>query len=237
MLGTLINFITVVIGGVIGTLIGHKIPEKIRQAVMVALGLFTIGYGIKSFLQTQNVLISLASLIFGVLLGEWWQLERGLGNIGEIVKEKTSKIYHSERMDKFVDGFVTASLVFCIGPMTILGSLEDGLDGNSNLLIIKAIMDGFAAIAFSSTLGYGVIFSAIFVLIYQGSISLTARFFGNFVSEPMIIEMTAVGGIILIGIAISGLLEIKKIRVANFLPALILAPLIVWVLGLLSVNY
>ena len=127
---------------------------------------------------------------------------------------------------------MTASLIFCIGPLAILGSIQDGLVGDSELLIIKSIMDGFASLAFASTLGLGVAFSALTVLIYQGSITLLAAQLNAIVTEPMMTEMTATGGVILIGLAISSLLEIKKIRVGSFLPALAIAPLIVWILSL-----
>jgi uncharacterized membrane protein YqgA involved in biofilm formation len=135
-----------------------------------------------------------------------------------------------------VRGFLTASLVFCIGPMTILGSLQDGLKGDYSLLAIKAVLDGFASLAFASTLGVGVLFSVIVILIYQGSISLLAAQLSTIVTPAMMAEMTAAGGVLLLGIAISSLLEIKKIRVGNFLPALVIAPLIVAILAFFGIK-
>ena len=132
----------------------------------------------------------------------------------------------------FVRGFMTASLLFCIGPIAILGSIQAGMNGDISLLVIKSVLDGFAAMAFASTLGVGVLFSAAMILIYQGTITLLAAQLNAIVSKPMMAELTATGGVLLLGIAISSLLEIKKIRVGNFLPALVLAPLIVWIVSL-----
>jgi uncharacterized membrane protein YqgA involved in biofilm formation len=138
--------------------------------------------------------------------------------------------------NRFIRGFLTASLVFCVGPMTILGSIQDGLTGDYRLLAIKSVLDGFASLAFASSLGVGVLFSVIVVLGFQGSLSLLATQVQAFISEAMITEMTAVGGILLIGIAISSLLEIKAIRVGNFLPSLVIAPLIVAVMLALNIS-
>ncbi|MFH1446864.1 MAG: DUF554 domain-containing protein [Chloroflexota bacterium] len=236
MLGTLINVVTVLIGGALGTLIGSRLSNKIRETVVAGLALFTIAYGVMSFLDTNNPLIPLGSLILGAILGEWWKFEDGLAKIGEFAKECTKNLFLSDISLHFVEGFVTASLVFCIGPMAILGSIEEGLTGDYSMLAIKAIMDGFAVIVFASTLGLGVLFSAIIILIYQGSISLLAGLLSTGFSEAMITEMTAVGGLILIGIAVSSLLEIRKIRMGSFLPALGIAPLIVWLLAIIDVN-
>jgi uncharacterized membrane protein YqgA involved in biofilm formation len=135
----------------------------------------------------------------------------------------------------FVRGFLTASLLFCVGPMTILGSIQDGLTGDYNLLAVKSVLDGFASLAFASTLGVGVLFSALVILVFQGGISLLAVQLSALVTAPMLNEMTAAGGVILVGLALSSILEIKKIRMGNFLPALAVAPLIVWILNLLGV--
>ena len=135
--------------------------------------------------------------------------------------------------NNFVRGFLTASLLFCVGPMTILGSIQDGLTGDYNLLAVKSVLDGFVALAFASTLGVGVMFSTIVIFVFQGGISLFAGQLNAIVNTPMLNELTATGGVILLGLAISSLLEIKKIRVGNMLPGLLVAPLIVWVLSLL----
>jgi uncharacterized protein len=232
MTGTILNIITVLLGGGLGLAFGARLPTKMRETIVAGLGIFTAAYGLKIFLDTQNPLIVLGSLLIGGVLGEWWQIEEGLKNIGAWLENRSrGNIKSSEgqvdRKNRFVRGFLTASLVFCVGPMTILGSIQDGLSGDYSLLAVKSVLDGFAALAFASTLGEGVLFSTFVILAYQGGLSLLAAQASTWITENMMVEMTAVGGVILIGLAISSLLEIKTIRVGNFLPALIVAPLIV----------
>jgi uncharacterized protein len=229
MTGTLLNIATVLVGGLLGLLFGARIPERVKQTVIAGLGLFTAAMGVKMFLETENPLIVLGALLVGGLLGEWWKIEDGMQALGAMLQRRFAAGQESSR---FINGFLTASLLFCVGPMTILGSIQDGLTGNYELLAIKSVLDGFAALAFSSTLGMGVLFSTLVLLVYQGGISLLAAQLDKIVTASMMNEMTAAGGVILIGIAVSSLLELKKIRVGNFLPALVIAPLIVWVVGL-----
>jgi uncharacterized membrane protein YqgA involved in biofilm formation len=236
MIGTLINVATIVLGGTLGTLMGGRIPDRIRQTVVAGLGLFTMAYGLKMFLGTQNSLVVLGSLLAGALLGEWWRIEDGLARLGAWLQQRFLRGGDAGEQDRFVQGFLTASLVFCVGPMAILGSVQDGLTGDFSLLSIKAVLDGFAALAFASSLGVGVIFSALTTLIYQGSLTLLAFQVQAVVSEAMMAEMVAVGGVILIGIATSSLLELRKIRIGNFLPALVIAPLLVALLGWLGIS-
>ena len=231
MIGTLINVAAVVVGGVLGTKLGARLPERLSQTVVAGLGLFTVGLGLQMFLKTQNSLVVVGSLLVGAILGEWWQIEEGLRSVGRWL-EKSSAGDRPDGEALFVRGFLAASLVFCVGPMAILGSIQDGLTGNFQVLAVKSILDAFIALAFASTLGLGVIFSALAVLIYQGAITLLAAQVQSIVTPAMMNEMSATGGIILMGLAISSLLEIKQIRAGNFLPALIIAPLIVWVLTL-----
>ncbi|TFH33850.1 MAG: DUF554 domain-containing protein [Anaerolineales bacterium] len=237
MTGTWINIGTILIGSLLGLFFGARLPERVRSTVIVALGLFTLAMGMDLFLkgvQTpgENVLIPLVSLLCGALLGEWWRLEDRLTAIGAALEARV--VGSSMHAGSFIRGFVSASLLFCIGPMTILGSLQDGLTGNYELLAIKAVLDGFAALALASTFGVGVIFSTLVVLIYQGGLSMAAIYFQNTLTEPMLVEMTVVGGILLLSLAIGTLLEIRQIRTTNLLPALILAPAIVLVLQLLQ---
>lgn len=231
MVGTLINASAIIAGSLLGILLGHHLSEKVRGTIVTGLGLFTLGYGLMSFLDTSNPLVPLGGLLVGALLGEWWKIEEGLEKLGQIlrrvfIKKGSAKEYQTH----FVEGFVTASLVFIIGPIAILGSVQDGLTGNYELLAIKSILDGFASVAFASTLGIGVAFSALSILIYQGSITLLSRYFNQILTDAMVTEMTAVGGLILMAIAISSLLSIKKIRTGSFLPALLVTPLIVFLL-------
>lgn len=239
MIGTLINIAAVLLGGSLGLFLGGRLPERLKGTVTAGMGLFTAAIGVQMFLKTQNPLIVLGSLILGALLGEWWKIEDGLQNLGIILEKRilggdgkgSSRFAPS---GDFVRGFLTASLIFCVGPMTILGSIQDGLTGNYSLLAVKSVLDGFVALAFASTLGVGVLFSAAVILVYQGGISLLAAQLNQIVNPAMMNEMTAAGGVMLLGLAISSLLEIKPIRVGNFLPALVIAPLIVAILALFN---
>lgn len=262
MTGTFINIGTVLAGGTLGMLFGARLPERVRETIVAGLGLFTAAIGVILFIESENPIVVLAGLLIGGLIGELGRIEDGLRGVGAWLEEKFSRQtlnrvdeirssswqtgdeiplgavegQHNEipRGSRFVRGFLTASLVFCIGPMTILGSIQDGLTGNYSLLAIKSVLDGFAALAFASIFGMGVLFSILVILLYQGGITLLAAQAKNIISEPMMAEMTAVGGVLLLGLAISSLLEIKPIRVGNFLPALLVAPLIVAVLDWLK---
>ncbi|MFN2303120.1 MAG: DUF554 family protein, partial [Anaerolineales bacterium] len=156
MTGTIINIITVLIGGIIGLTFGARLPTRIRETIIAGLGLFTTMIGIQMFLTTENPIIVLGGLLIGGLLGEWWRIEDGLINLGGFLERKFTRIDPDVPIDKqgsrFIRGFLTASLVFCVGPMTILGSIQDGLIGDYNLLAIKSVLDGFASLAFASTL-------------------------------------------------------------------------------------
>ncbi len=230
MTGTFLNVLTVLVGGTLGLILGGRLPERIKSTVIAGLGVFTISLGLQMFLKSENALIVLGGLLIGSLLGEWWHVEEGLRNLGTFLEARFARGASSQ----FIRGFLTTSLLFCIGPMTILGAIQDGLSGDYRLLAVKAVMDGFAALAFASSLGIGVLFSALTVLIYQGSISLLASQLNALLNPSMINEMTATGGVILIGLALSTLLEIKPIRTGNFLPALFVSPFIVWILGLVK---
>ncbi len=231
MTGTLLNIATVVIGSILGLIFGARIPAKLKETVIAGMGLFTTAMGAQMFLKTENPLIVLGAILIGTLLGEWWRIEDGLHKLGEILEQRFSR-EEDDGSNRFVRGFLTASLLFCVGPMTILGSIADGLTGDYNLLAVKSVLDGFASIAFASTLGIGVAFSSLIILVYQGGISLLAGQLNAIVNASMMNELTAAGGVLLMGVGISNLLEIKKIRVGNMLPALLIAPLIVWILGL-----
>ncbi|MBN1231248.1 MAG: DUF554 domain-containing protein [Anaerolineales bacterium] len=237
MTGTFLNIATILIGGTLGILFGKQFSDKLQSTIIAGLGLFTAAIGIRMFFLSENEILVLISLLIGGVLGEWWQIENNLGSIGAFLESKFSKSSSSPTSSNFIRGFVTSSLVFCIGPMTILGSIQDGLTGEYELLAIKSVLDGFAAFAFASSLGVGVLFSVIVILAYQGGLSLMAGSVQNIFTDPMINEMSAVGGILLLGITVSSLLEIKKIRVGNFIPALVLAPLLVAILSWLGISF
>jgi uncharacterized membrane protein YqgA involved in biofilm formation len=232
MTGTLINVIAVLIGGTLGTFLGERLPPRIQQIVMQGIGLVTLVVGLDMALGTDNVLVLLGSILAGGILGEWWQLEQRLDGIGRWLEARAERIPFLTQGD-FTKGFVTASLVFCVGPMTILGSIQDGLSGDYTLLAIKSVLDGFAGMAFAAAMGMGVTCAALSVLVIQGSLTLGASLFQTVLSEPMVVEMTAAGGVMLLGMGLL-LLDIKRIRVASLLPALVIAPLLVVVWGWLG---
>ena len=234
MTGTFINIAAILFGGTLGLIFGARISERYKTTVIAGMGLFTAALGLQMFLKSGNQLIVLGALIIGALIGEWLKIEDRLQAFGQALEQRFSQEAETGTGSKFVRGFMVASLLFSIGPMAILGSIQDGLTGDYNLLAVKSTLDGFASIAFASTLGVGVLFSSIITLIYQGGISLLARQLNAIVTVPMMNEMTAAGGVILLGLANSNLLEIKKIRVGNFLPALAVAPLIVWIIEVLK---
>lgn len=234
MTGTFINVATVLAGTTIGTLLGSRLPERVRDTVIHALGLVTLLVGVSqglsafepplSDLTRGAVLIVLGSILIGGILGELIGIERGLDAIGERLKRRFGR-----GQARFTEGFVVASLVFCVGPLTILGSIQDGLTDDFELLAVKSLLDGFAALAFASVLGWGVGFSALTVLIYQGVLTLSASAAAGAFSDSMIAAMSAVGGILILGIALR-LLDLRLVRVGNLLPALVLAPIAVAVI-------
>jgi uncharacterized membrane protein YqgA involved in biofilm formation len=233
MTGTLINVAAIIIGGLLGIFFGRRLSDNIKNTVVAGMGLFTTAIGFQMFLKTENPLIVLGALIIGALLGEWWKIEDRLQSL-VVWLEKRVKGSSEGKSSRFVRGFLSASMLFCTGPMAILGSISDGLRGDYLTLSIKSVLDGFISIAFASTLGMGVAFSALPVLTYQGIISLLAAKLDTIISLPMMNELTATGGILLMGVGISSILEIKKIRVGNFLPAIVIAPLLVYILSLVA---
>jgi uncharacterized membrane protein YqgA involved in biofilm formation len=192
---------------------------------MQGVGLVTLAVGMSMAVTTKNFLLVLISIVTGGMLGEWWRLEERLDEAGKWLEAKAARFPFLAR-GEFTRGFVTASLVFCVGPMAILGSIQDGLLGDYTLLAIKSVLDGFVCLAFAASMGMGVTFAAITVLVYQGVLTLGASLFQTILTDAMITEMTATGGVMILGIGLL-LLEIKRVRVANFLPALAIAPLLV----------
>lgn len=235
MTGTLINAFTVLIGGTLGTFLGHRFPQRMQETVFASLGLFTLAIGLNNSLATGNPLIVLGSLLLGALAGEALQLEAKLERFGQWLQRRLSQGQTGSGA-RFVEAFVTASIVFCVGPLTIQGAIEDGLRGDYTLLAIKALLDGFAALAFAATMGAGVLASIIVILGFQGGISLLASLGADVFTPDMIAEMTAVGGVVLLSIGLR-LLQVKQIRSANLLPALFIAPAAVALLSALGITY
>ncbi len=227
MVGTIINVGSIVAGSLVGVAVGSRLPERVRQTVLNGLGLLTLLVGLQMALGTKNVMIVLGAILLGGILGEMLSLHDGLERLGTFLQTALAK----DRNPLFGEGFVTASLVFCIGPMAILGSIQDGMTGDYRLLAVKSALDGFAAVAFAASLGWGVALSAVSILLYQGGLTLFASTLARVLTEPMIVEMTATGGLIIVGISLR-LLDLKDVRLASFLPALAIAPLIVALLAL-----
>ena len=228
--GTLIN----VAAAIAGTLLGDRLPARVRETVMHALGLVTLAVGVDgalaafrpplSELTRASVLLVLGSVLVGGVVGELLRIEDGLNALGGRLKRRFASDH--EHHAQFTEGFVVASLVFCVGPMAILGAVQDGLSGDFQLLAIKSLLDGFAALAFASALGWGVGFSILPVFVYQGSITLAASSLSDVITPEVVAGLTAAGGILILGISLR-LLELKQVRVGNLLPALVLAPVAV----------
>lgn len=224
-LGTAVNVATVVVGTGVGVLVGPRLPERLRSTVLQGVGLATVVLGVLNATATRNLVFPLAAVVAGAVLGELLRLEDGLEGMAIWLRRRLG-VEGGHEGRRFVDGFVSASLVFCIGPLTILGSLSDGLGRGLEQLLVKSVLDGTVALVLASTLGIGVGLSAVSVLVVQGSITLAASQLAGVLDDRMIDELTATGGIILLGLAIR-LLDIKAIRVGSFLPALVLCPLLV----------
>jgi uncharacterized membrane protein YqgA involved in biofilm formation len=239
MIGNLINLVTILVGGLLGTIFGSRLSSELRQTVISGIGLFVTAFGISMFLKSEQILLPLGGILIGAVLGEWWQIEEKILEMGKWVEKKILSRNNPsstvEERERFIKGFVMASLIFCVGPMAILGGIQDGLTGDYRTLALKGVLDGFAALAFASTLGIGVMLSAIPVFIYQGIIALLAMQLQNLMSPLMMNEMTAVGGVIIMGIGLGSLLELKKIRIGSFLPALFITPFLVWLLELIKI--
>ncbi len=227
MLGTLFNVLTVVVGSTIGLLIRNKLPQRFVQIVFQCLGIFTIFLGIKMALSTQgDLLLMIFSLVVGSLIGEGLQLEKRFNLLGDGLKNRFSK----GDDEKFTEGLVTSFLLFCIGPMAILGSIQEGLGVSSELLYTKSIMDGFSSTALAAAMGIGVLVSVVPLFLFQGGITLLAEVLEGFLTEMMITELTAVGGLMLVALGIN-ILEIKQLRVLNMLPSLLVVLIVYGVWG------
>ncbi|MFY0546284.1 DUF554 domain-containing protein [Brevibacillus sp. H7] len=238
LLGTLVNAAAIIVGSLVGRLLSG-IPDTIRQTVMQGIGLAVVLLGLKMSFETQNILLLIFSIVLGSIVGEVMGIEKGLNQVGQWLENKLG----GSKQGSIATGFVTATLVYCIGAMAVLGAMDSGLRQNHDILYTKAMLDGFSAIIFTSTLGIGVLFSAVPVLFYQGVIALLSTQIYGLVSkemlDAMLVELTAVGGLMIIAIGIN-ILELRKINVANMLPALVIAavgvPLIDWLTALLATK-
>lgn len=237
MIGTLVNTGAVVAASAVGLLIHKRMPQKTVDIVFQALGLVTIGIGISMALEMQNMLLAVVSLVVGAVIGQWIGIDRRLERFsgwlqtrGRKPKTGSAPGDQTAASGRFTEGFITATMIFCIGSMSILGAMEDGMGETPKLLYTKSIMDATTSIVLASTFGIGVMFSAISVLVYQGGLTLLTAFLVRYMSDVMIADMTGVGGLLIIGLGIN-LLKIREINVINLLPSLVVILLLSYFFG------
>jgi uncharacterized protein len=223
-LGTIINTATVLAGGGLGLLIGNRIPDRIRVIIVQVIGLVTIAIGLRDVMNTHNMVFPLVGMVLGSIIGELLRIEDRLEDLGELLRRKFTK---PESESKFVTGFVTATLLFCVGPLTILGAIEDASGKTPQLYIIKGTLDGFMMIIFAALYGVGAIFSAASVFVIQGSLTLFGTSLDALLTDRMRLELFAAGGLAVLAIGLN-LLEIKRIRLGSLLPGLAITPFLVW---------
>lgn len=219
MIGTIVNSVAVVIGCLIGFLIKGRLKTNISNTIMSGLGLCVLYIGVSGALKGEDTLLMIICIVIGALIGELIDIDKWLSRLGEIIERKVNKVGKSNI--SIAEGFVSASLLFCVGAMAIVGALESGLKGNHDTLFTKSILDGISSIIFTSSLGIGVIFSAVTVFIYQGAITLGAGILSGVLSTTVITNMSAIGGLLIVGLGFN-MLGVTKIKVANLLPAIFL---------------
>ncbi|HVL65209.1 MAG TPA: DUF554 domain-containing protein [Actinomycetota bacterium] len=224
--GTIINVATIVAGTVIGLLVGRRLPDRLRVTILQGVGLIVIALGLGQVITTDNIVFPLVAIVGGTVVGELLRVEERLEAVGERLRRRFERDREGDSPSTFVEGFVAASLLFVVGPMAILGSIQDGLNGDIGLLAVKSSLDGLVSVVFAATLGWGVGFSALPVLLYQGAMTLLAGTADAVLSDRMILEMSATGGVMIMGIGLR-LLDLAVVRVGSMLPGLLLAPLLV----------
>jgi len=224
--GTLLNAATVLVGGVVGTVLGDRLPARLRENVVRGVGLFVLAMGAKFAFETSNLLYMLGAMLLGGIIGALLGVEDRLNALGELLQRRLARA----RRSSVAEAFVTAAIVFCVGPLTFLGSIQNGLTGDASLLTVKSVLDGFTAIALSATLGWGVLLTIPLILLYQGGLAVGASLFAGLVSDLQLREMSAVGGLLIIGVGLK-LLVIRDVKVADFLPAIIVSPFVVAAFG------
>lgn len=240
--GTLLNAATVLAGGLLGTFLGDRLPERIREAAIRAIGLFTLGMGAKFAIDTTNLLYPLFAVLLGGALGAWLALDDRLDRLGDAIQRGVAErgrgpailpgglsggITGAETRPSTVsEAFVTSAIVFCVGPLTFLGSIQNGLTGDATLLTIKSVLDGFTAVALAATLGWGVLLTVVVILVYQGGLAAGASVLSDLLSDTQLREMTATGGLLILGVGLK-LLRIRDVAVADFLPAIVVVPILV----------
>ena len=236
MIATFVNMGTVLVGSLLGILLKNRLKENLQNALMKALALCTVVIGVSSAIQTQELLCVIISMVIGTLLGELLRIDDGIEHAGDAIKKK---LFHGGGNSRFTEGFVSACILFCIGSMTIVGSLEAGINHNYSIIFAKSALDFVSSMAFAAAMGFGVTCSVLFILVFQGGLTLLAGLVGPALSTQVVTEMSAVGGTILVGMAVNMLgLGKERIKVANMLPAIFVPiayfPVAAWITGLFS---
>jgi uncharacterized membrane protein YqgA involved in biofilm formation len=216
MIGTLVNVLTVLVGSSLGLIFHKSLPDKIIKPVFQTIGLFTLALGVSMAIKSEEILLIIFSLVIGTIIGSLLDLDEKFQGLSDMLQKQIKS-----KNEKFTEGLITAFLLFCMGSMTILGAFEEGLGGKPNLLLAKSVLDGFASMALSSAMGIGVLFSVIPLFIFQGGLTLLATLLEQYFTDSMINELTATGGILLLGLGLN-ILELKKIKIMNMLPALLI---------------
>jgi uncharacterized protein len=217
LLGTFVNVGAVVVGSLVGLLVHLKLPKRLTAVAFQGIGLFTLFIGFTMAAKTRSLIILVFSIVLGAILGELLAIDKHLNRFGEWLKGRLGS-----GNERFAEGMVTAFLLFCMGSMTVLGALEEGMGGRPNLLLAKSVLDGFASVALAASFGIGVLFSVVPLLIYQGGLTIAAWSLGRVLADSVVNEITAAGGLVLIGLGLT-ILEIKPLKVLNLLPALVIA--------------
>lgn len=231
MIGVIVNVATIIFGSCIGLIFKKGISKKYSDAVMTGIGLCTMLIGVQGMLKGQNVLVSIISMVIGAIIGTAVDFDKRLNGAGDFISKKLRKNSDADKVS-LAEGFVTASLLFCVGAMTIVGSLNSGLKGDHSMIFTKSVLDFFSSMMLSASLGVGVIFAAIFVLFFQGGIVLLAGFLEPILSDAAIAEITCVGSLMILALGLN-LTGISKFKVANYIPALFFAPLVCYLFDFL----
>ena len=224
MTGTIINCIAIIVGCIFGLILKEHFPKRMSAILFQGIGLVTLILGIQMAIRAKDILLIIFSLVIGGILGETIDIEKRLDYAGEKIKSLFKQVKGNEY---FTEGFITTSLLYCVGSMAVMGAIEEGISGSPNILMAKSALDGISSIILSASLGVGVLFSTIPVFIYQGTITKVAFLIKDWITADIINEMTAVGGILIIGLSL-GILEVKKIKIANLLPSLLIITILIF---------
>ena len=236
MIGVLVNTITVIVGSCVGLLLKKGIPQRLTNAVMVGIGLCTLYIGVDGMLQGENTLVLIVSMVLGALVGTWLDLDGKIQSLGDWIENRfrSNQPKDGAARVSLAQGFITASLLFCVGSMTIVGSLNAGISGDNEMLLTKSLLDLISATMLAASLGVGVLLSAAFVLVFQGGLVLLASVLAPFLTSAAIAELTCCGSVLILALGLN-LIGLAKFKVADYLPALVFVPFLSWALQFLPI--